>query len=914
SGITSEALPSPLKLNWVHEPAHAPAPAWPAPAQTNPFKAEALPPRVTYDRAYHVAAVGDAVYFGSSADDKIHCLDAATGRERWTYFTEAPVRLTPTVHDGRVYAGSDDGWVYCLDAADGTLVWRHSAAPSKRRLPGNGRVISSLPCRTGVIIQGDHALFGAGLFPAQGAVLVRLDAETGDEIAVEPIKVSPQGYIKLSEGRLFIPTGRGAPATSEFVRRATRDAAVPDVPTEYPYSPIVAGETLYAGGDGKVAAFDNAGTRLWDAEVAGQALGLAAANGRLFVSSDTGAIYCFSSTPAGEPVTIAADPRVGPHRDRGYADAAESIISRTGITKGYCLDLGCGEGRLALELAGRSDLKIIAVSPNPRTVGRARDRLDAAGVYGQVSVHSASLDDLPYVDSMFNLIVSDRAVSGGAFPGKASEILRVLRPDGGMVCIGRPGAEADAEVRTRAAAWWSDPSGQTESALERGRGTWLVVRRGALPGSGEWTHQYADAANTSCSKDRLQSLAPVLQWFGEPGPRPMYDRHSRSPAPLVKDGRMFLRAHEYLCAVDVYNGALLWEHDAPGLGIRTNVPRDSGYSAVDERYYYTAEASHCWRLDVETGDLAVPLAMPRALQTGKYDWGYVALLDDVVLGSAVPKGSFYTQAYGPWYDSSVPAQASKVCSRHLFALGRGDGRPRWSYEGAVIGSSIAAGDGLVLFAENRNESVNALDSGLVGIPELWQDLHLVALDVQTGEKQWEVPLDVSPGNSVFYIAYAEQTALVVSSPHVMTYSMYAFDTANGDLRWAGESGYRPDRNTDNHGGHMQHPVIIGGRIYQDPYDYDLKTGQKGSITITRDGHGCGSLSAGADFLYGRGGNPRLYDPAAGGKSSAITHTTRPGCMINIVPAGGVLLIPEASSGCSCNFPVQGSLCFAPAPS
>ena len=40
---------------------------------------------------------------------------------------------------------------------------------------------------------------------------------------------------------------------------------------------------------------------------------------------------------------------------------------------------------------------------------------------------------------------------------------------------------------------------------------------------------------------------------------------------------------------------------------------------------------------------------------------------------------------------------------------------------------------------------------------------------------------------------------------------------------------------------------------------------------------------------------------------------RPGCWINIVPAAGLILIPEASASCVCNYPLQTSMAFLPKP-
>jgi hypothetical protein len=63
---------------------------------------------------------------------------------------------------------------------------------------------------------------------------------------------------------------------------------------EFPHALILAGDFLYAGGTHQVAAFSlHDGQPQWQHAVAGQAQGLAAADGALFVSTDEGVIYCF---------------------------------------------------------------------------------------------------------------------------------------------------------------------------------------------------------------------------------------------------------------------------------------------------------------------------------------------------------------------------------------------------------------------------------------------------------------------------------------------------------------------------------------------------------------------------------------------------------------------------------------------
>jgi len=82
--------------------------------------------------------------------------------------------------------------------------------------------------------------------------------------------------------------------------------------------------------------------------------------------------------------------------------------------------------------------------------------------------------------------------------------------------------------------------------------------------------------------------------------------------------------------------------------------------------------------------------------------------------------------------------------------------------------------------------------------------------------------------------------------------------------------------------------------------------------LHRGGGGCGGLSGSAHYLYGRGSNPRIYELTEGETSGApLTQVSRPGCWINIVAAGGLILIPESSSGCTCAYPIQTSIALVP---
>ena len=164
----------------------------------------------------------------------------------------------------------------------------------------------------------------------------------------------------------------------------------------------------------------------------------------------------------------------------------------------------------------------------------ARTALDNAGIYGtRVTIEHGNLEDLPYADYFANLIVSGRSVGRGEDSIPLAEAQRLQRPHGGTICIGRPGRMK-------------------------------VVKRGPLAGAGNWTHQYANAANTLVSDDTLVDGRLSMLWFRDVGFEAA-SRHGRAPAPLYDCGRIFQVGLDGMVAVDAYNGHELWRHEIKGL-------------------------------------------------------------------------------------------------------------------------------------------------------------------------------------------------------------------------------------------------------------------------------------------------------------------------------------------------------------
>ena len=145
---------------------------------------------------------GGLLFFGSSADHKLHAIDAATGEERWSYFTDGPIRLAPVCSGGRVYCVSDDGHLYCLDAKSGKLQWKRRGGPGARRILGNDNICSIWPARGGPAIADGVIYWAAGIWPSEGIFIEALRLDTGKRAWLN----DTDGFRSVSYTHLTLPT------------------------------------------------------------------------------------------------------------------------------------------------------------------------------------------------------------------------------------------------------------------------------------------------------------------------------------------------------------------------------------------------------------------------------------------------------------------------------------------------------------------------------------------------------------------------------------------------------------------------------------------------------------------------------------------------------------------------------------
>ncbi|MHC4485614.1 MAG: outer membrane protein assembly factor BamB family protein [Planctomycetota bacterium] len=130
--------------------------------------------------------VADGKLFVASVDTHgVHALDAATGRQLWSFTADGRVDSPPTVWQGRALFGSADGHVYCLNASNGKLVWRYRAAPENQRMMAFGQLESLWPVHGSVLVQNDvlYCVAGRSMFVDGGLRLLRLDPKTGRKLS-----------------------------------------------------------------------------------------------------------------------------------------------------------------------------------------------------------------------------------------------------------------------------------------------------------------------------------------------------------------------------------------------------------------------------------------------------------------------------------------------------------------------------------------------------------------------------------------------------------------------------------------------------------------------------------------------------------------------------------------------------------
>jgi outer membrane protein assembly factor BamB len=592
---------------------------------------------------------------------------------------------------------------------------------------------------------------------------------------------------------------------------------------------------------------------------------------------------------------------------------AKRILDETRIKKGICLVLGCGDGQLLFELAIRSDLNIIGIETEYKKIQKARRLLQKTGLYGtRFSIQQVdSFDQFPFSEDFANLIVAESFPKILEIANSAETFIHLLKPGGGIAYFDISNNIINGE---KFQSWiLNSPSiNKTTFKLKKNeKNIRAVIERKKIEDAGIWSHQYGLPNNSAYGGEKLWGVSGVddfdVQWLGRPGPRFQADRNGRKPSPLYTNGRMFVQGLERIIAIDAYNGTILWSRELSDFR-RFNLPRDCSNWCADDNFIFTAIRDKCLRLNAATGETVKQInVLPAVNKNWDFEWGFIANYGNNLVGSAVKANTAYLEFFGNinWYDAKSGPQSFKVCSDNLFVLDKITGEKKWEYSnGVVINSTITIGNNNIYFVECRDKKVKNSSERRVGKKELWKNQFMVALNINTGKKLWETSIKTVPGLTLFNMAYANDKLVIVSSAK-NKYHVYTYDAVSGKKNWYNKVSWY----SDNHGGHMSRPAIVGDELYVRPGVFNLQTGERLKKQIPRHKGGCSTYACSENIIFFRSSQVTMWETNI--EKVSYWDRLRPDCWLSTIPAGGMLLSPEGGGGCSCGSWFETSIAFAP---
>ncbi|MHC5056422.1 MAG: outer membrane protein assembly factor BamB family protein [Planctomycetota bacterium] len=670
------------------------------------------------------------------------------------------------------------------------------------------------------------------------------------------------------------------------------------------YALVQARDTIIVGGPGKVEAFDaGSGKSLWTGKVEGQARTLLAAPGRLIVSTTTGRIYCLEpGEPTGAPEPVVTK-TVDLPENAEDTRLADSVLSAGRIRGGYCLAAGKMSVGLLAALAKKSDLTIYGAWASDDHLDAARRELHRAGLYGtRIALHRITGPTLPYNDFFADLVVVRGDTAEEMERIAISELYRVLRPCGGAAVFMCPRGVASRveQALTRAGVPKSEIRG-----IEGG----LKVVRGALEGAGEWTHQYGTAGKTCASTERRVKLPLKAASFGGLGPAKIVSRHFRAPSPLVAEGRCFTIGADHLMAFNIYNGREIWQREFKDLAHWPAHARGPA-AVVDRQRVYALQEQRLLVLDAATGktvaEYQAPIKEANLAQDGKsLIWEYLAVVEDVIIGSIGE-----ANARVGWWSRAAPVNYV------VFGMDKNTGKLLWLHcpENVIVSNGIAVDQGRVFIVDGRPVAYGVKskkkkrkgEKEPAPVPQDTKPRTVQALDLRTGKVLWK-NTELGPSIEALWAADGILLASVIPYPrskHVDrklqgNIGLVAFDAEDGRKLWALESFKKFT------------PLITDGKLYT-PLAYDLKTG----TPIMNEAENkqfsadmamlCSSLSGCPTLAMSRQSSLGVRDLA---QHSGVYQypIVRASCWISMIPAGGLIMVPEGSSSCLCAYNYKTSL-------
>jgi outer membrane protein assembly factor BamB len=942
------------------------------------------------------AAWEGKVYF-TSDDGYLYCLDAAKGSLLWKFrggpndrkilgnerlISTWPARGAPVIADGTVYFAASiwpfmGTFIHALDARTGQVRWTNDGDGSIYiKQPHNADSFAGVAPQGYLVAIGDKLLIPGGRsVPAcydriTGKLLRYQLAENGkkgggyDVMALGNLFLNGGAVFDLETQKHLAESGKQAVLTDDvlyaYASGALRafdlkNAGIKEAKTVDRFGtstktkrwlakelaslklPVVdalirAGSRLYAGVDNQVLAIDlTAGQEpgiIWKASVEGEIARLIAADDRLFAVTYEGQVYCFGAeqgVPRQHPIPKTALPQ------SEWTARIKQLLDTVQIVDGYAVVWGAYHTPLACELAAQSRLHVIVIERDVKLVQSLREKLIAAGLYGErVEVHQGGVDDFVLPPYLASLMIYEDCRTLNSAEKTLQMIYAGLRPYGGKLCL--LGATAKVEELAKQSFSEGLPNARWTSTPEMV----VVTREGALPGSANWTHEHADAANTRVSKDRLVKAPLGLLWFGGPSHEGILPRHGHGPQPQVLDGRLIIEGIDFLRAIDIYTGRLLWETHLPGVGIfYNNLAHQPGANASGTNYISTADGIYvaygnaCLRLDPATGKKTGEFKLP-LFDDNKQPpkWGYLNVYQDYLIGGADPlfdpkllpnlakmgSGDDPEPGKKPAKDDLLTKLLKSLrgnndnlsSSKHLVVMDRHTGKVLWSVtaENGFRHNATCVGGGR-LHTIDRLSGPQLAKLKRRGEEPATQP-RLLVFDLKSGKELWSTRAEIFGT----WLSYSAKHDVLVEAGRFARDTM--FDEPKGVRTYQADSGkvlwYEPS--------YVGPAMIHGDTLLVDTTACDLVSGKQkmrpdpltGSPVPwkwTRN-YGCNTPAASEHLLTFRSGAAGYFDLCHDGGTGNFGGF-RSSCTNNLIVAGGVLTAPDYTRTCSCSYQNQTSL-------